>query len=234
MSLYSVVLASRVVSVALIVAAIIYGSRLKGIKARGTGQLKNIYGSNPAKEIIRYLQTVPGRIDEGLESVHESILKGDDIEERKPKIISTIDHDEKKVNQQLLYEHWGLDDVEGWSSGTNRSVPAETELLIIAVPKKDLIAQKRVDLLIQACAPLFGKCQLLLVGDGPARPVLEQQVPSLRQPGTVSRTPIGRNAGEEFYCIRSIRSARLRWSGGSSGYELWEACYCFLWRRNGS
>jgi glycosyltransferase involved in cell wall biosynthesis len=38
-----------------------------------------------------------------------------------------------------------------------------------------LIPQKRVDLLIQACAPLFEKCQLLVVGDGPARSVLEQQ-----------------------------------------------------------
>ena len=113
------------------------------IKPRGTGQMKDVYGSNPVKEIIRYLQTVPGRIDEGLESVLESILRdGRVIEERKPKILSTIDHGERKVYQQLLHEHWGLDDVEGWSSGTNRSVPAETELLIIAGPKKDFFPEE--------------------------------------------------------------------------------------------
>lgn len=38
-----------------------------------------------------------------------------------------------------------------------------------------LIPQKKVDLLIQACAPPLKKCQLLVVGDGPARLVLEQQ-----------------------------------------------------------
>lgn len=31
-----------------------------------------------------------------------------------------------------------------------------------------LLAQKKIDLLIKACAPLFPKCQLLIVGDGPA------------------------------------------------------------------
>lgn len=36
-----------------------------------------------------------------------------------------------------------------------------------------LIPQKRVDLLIRACAPLFDRCQLLIVGDGPSRPELE-------------------------------------------------------------
>ncbi|MEW6671026.1 MAG: glycosyltransferase family 4 protein [Thermodesulfobacteriota bacterium] len=30
-----------------------------------------------------------------------------------------------------------------------------------------LIASKRIDLIIEACAPLFNRCQLLIVGDGP-------------------------------------------------------------------
>lgn len=38
-----------------------------------------------------------------------------------------------------------------------------------------LIPQKRVGLLIQACAPLLERCQLLIVGDGPSRDVLESQ-----------------------------------------------------------
>lgn len=38
-----------------------------------------------------------------------------------------------------------------------------------------LIPPKRVDLLIEACAPLFQTCQLLIVGDGPIRHSLEEQ-----------------------------------------------------------
>jgi glycosyltransferase involved in cell wall biosynthesis len=38
-----------------------------------------------------------------------------------------------------------------------------------------LIPQKRVGLLIEACAPLLDRCQILIVGDGPLRPELEQQ-----------------------------------------------------------
>ncbi len=38
-----------------------------------------------------------------------------------------------------------------------------------------LIPQKRVDLLIRACGPLFESCQLLVVGDGPLRAELELQ-----------------------------------------------------------
>jgi len=38
-----------------------------------------------------------------------------------------------------------------------------------------LIPQKRVDLLIRACSPLFDHCQLLIVGDGPLRVELENQ-----------------------------------------------------------
>lgn len=37
-----------------------------------------------------------------------------------------------------------------------------------------LIAAKRVDLLIRACVPLFDRCQLLIVGDGPFRIELER------------------------------------------------------------
>jgi len=36
-----------------------------------------------------------------------------------------------------------------------------------------LIPQKKVELLIQACIPLFDRCQILIVGDGPIRPNLE-------------------------------------------------------------
>jgi glycosyltransferase involved in cell wall biosynthesis len=37
-----------------------------------------------------------------------------------------------------------------------------------------LITSKQIDLLIHACSPLFSHCQLLIVGDGPARYELEQ------------------------------------------------------------
>jgi len=36
-----------------------------------------------------------------------------------------------------------------------------------------LLVQKKVDLLIEACASLFPKCQLLIVGEGPAMPSLK-------------------------------------------------------------
>ncbi|MEW6403325.1 MAG: glycosyltransferase family 4 protein [Chloroflexota bacterium] len=38
-----------------------------------------------------------------------------------------------------------------------------------------LVPQKKVDLLMQACLPLFDRCQLLIVGDGPLRAELESQ-----------------------------------------------------------
>lgn len=41
-----------------------------------------------------------------------------------------------------------------------------------------LINQKRVDLLVQACVPLFDRCQLLIVGEGPLRSELESQTSS--------------------------------------------------------
>lgn len=58
--------------------------------------------------------------------------------------------------------------VKPWkeSLGFDASLP-----LVLFVGR--LISQKRVDLLIEACAPLE-RCQLLIVGDGPARAELEQ------------------------------------------------------------
>lgn len=38
-----------------------------------------------------------------------------------------------------------------------------------------LLEQKRVDLLIDACAPLFPRCRLLIVGDGPHLPALRER-----------------------------------------------------------
>ncbi len=43
-----------------------------------------------------------------------------------------------------------------------------------------LIPQKRVALLIQACAPILDKCQLVIVGDGPSRRDLEYQASVLK------------------------------------------------------
>ncbi len=56
----------------------------------------------------------------------------------------------------------------GWITPWKEALELDPLLPIILFVGR-LLPQKRVDLLIQACAPLFHQCQLLIVGDGPAR-----------------------------------------------------------------
>ncbi len=55
-----------------------------------------------------------------------------------------------------------------------------------------LITGKQIDLLIRACMPLFPRCQLLIVGDGPARSDIEQ----LALPYSSSIHFLGHQTGE--------------------------------------
>lgn len=61
-----------------------------------------------------------------------------------------------------------------WVPSWKKSLNLDPNLPVILFVGR-LILQKRVDLLIQACAPLFDKCQLVIVGDGPSRGELARQ-----------------------------------------------------------
>jgi glycosyltransferase involved in cell wall biosynthesis len=62
-----------------------------------------------------------------------------------------------------------------------------------------LIREKRIEVLIQACLPLVDRCQLLIVGDGPARTELE--------------------------ALATIRSPQIRFAGHQTGESL---AHCFI------
>ncbi len=61
-----------------------------------------------------------------------------------------------------------------WVKSWKESLQFDPSLPIVLYVGR-LIPPKRGDLLIQACAPLLDRCQLLIVGDGPARAELELQ-----------------------------------------------------------
>jgi glycosyltransferase involved in cell wall biosynthesis len=73
---------------------------------------------------------------------------------------------EKYLQKFMVCNHW----LKPWQN----SLALHPDLPIILFVGR-LIAQKNADLLIEACAPLFPHCQLLIVGDGPAMPDLELQ-----------------------------------------------------------
>lgn len=63
-------------------------------------------------------------------------------------------------------ERFGTNDtwIQPWKENLNLSSSAPIVLFV-----GRLLDQKKVELLIDACAPLFPQCQLLVVGDGPQR-----------------------------------------------------------------
>ena len=61
-----------------------------------------------------------------------------------------------------------------WIKSWKESLQFDPSLPIVLYVGR-LIPPKKVGLLIQACAPLFDRCQLLVVGDGPLRAELESQ-----------------------------------------------------------
>lgn len=61
-----------------------------------------------------------------------------------------------------------------WTSAWRAKYGLDPHLPIVLFVGR-LIASKRIDMLIRACIPLFSCCQLLIVGDGPARTDLEKQ-----------------------------------------------------------
>ncbi|MEO0271923.1 MAG: glycosyltransferase family 4 protein [candidate division WOR-3 bacterium] len=81
---------------------------------------------------------------------------------------NSVDHTESEKYLALLGND--LTWVRPWkeSLGFDPTLP-----IVLFVGR--LVPQKRVDLLIEACAPLFDRCQLLVVGDGPLRDALEFQ-----------------------------------------------------------
>jgi glycosyltransferase involved in cell wall biosynthesis len=80
-----------------------------------------------------------------------------------------------------------------------------------------LIASKQIDLLIHACSPLFSHCQLLIVGDGPARYELEQL--SAVHSGCVHFA--GHQAGEAL--ARSFMASKIFVLPGAGGLALHQA-----------
>jgi glycosyltransferase involved in cell wall biosynthesis len=61
---------------------------------------------------------------------------------------------------------------KGWIKAWKNSLKITPHLPIILFVGR-LLSEKKVDVLIDACIPLFNKCQLLIVGDGPLRKNLE-------------------------------------------------------------
>jgi len=81
---------------------------------------------------------------------------------------NAIDNEESEDHLRQL----GHD--SSWIKPWKESLRLDPDLPIILYVGR-LIAPKRVDLLIQAFAPLFDQCQLLIVGDGPMQAELESQ-----------------------------------------------------------
>jgi len=59
-----------------------------------------------------------------------------------------------------------------WPKSWRESLRLNPELPIVLSVGR-LIGEKKIDALIRACAPLFDRCQLLIIGDGPLRSQLE-------------------------------------------------------------
>lgn len=65
----------------------------------------------------------------------------------------------------------GMDD--SWLTPWRESLKFDLHSPILLVVGR-LVPQKKVDMVIQACAPILGRCQLLIVGDGPWKSYLEE------------------------------------------------------------
>lgn len=89
------------------------------------------------------------------------------------------------ANERVFVAHNSIDNTESerflnqfaydisWVSAWRESQRLDPSLPIVLYVGR-LIPQKNVHLLIQACQPLFDRCQLLIVGDGPAKAELQK------------------------------------------------------------
>lgn len=78
---------------------------------------------------------------------------------------------DNQESEQYLAEFGSKDT---WIKVWKESLQFEPLLPIILYVGR-LVPTKKVDLLIEACIPLFDRCQLLIVGDGPSRSKLESK-----------------------------------------------------------
>ncbi len=79
--------------------------------------------------------------------------------------------------------------IRGWREAHGIDLTSKVVLFVGQLTKK-----KRLDLLIKACAPLLGKCQLLIVGDGSER----SRVESLASPYFSRIKVLGHLSGEDL------------------------------------
>ena len=80
-----------------------------------------------------------------------------------------------------------------------------------------LVPEKRLDVLLQACARLAGQCQLMVVGEGPEKHRLEEHAARLGQPARF----LGHRAGSEV--ARCFAVADVVVMPGSGGLVVQEA-----------
>lgn len=82
------------------------------------------------------------------------------------------------IESERFLTKWGSDD--SWQSQWKKDIDIDPDLPVLLFVGR-LLPQKKVEMLIRACIPLLGQCQILIVGDGPWKSYLEDYAKPYRK-----------------------------------------------------